>query len=164
MKKVVFFASIFVLLIVFGVIWFGMYNIAANDKHYAITEVFLELLRERSIKARSKHIKIPELDNPELINAGAKYYTDMCSSCHLSPGMSPTELSQGLYPQPPNFSQPRHSHHTIVFRSVYLTSGVSPACQLFVHNLVLPQKRLCPLNPYLFDIQIMTSFFLLSYI
>ena len=31
----------------------------------------------------------------------------MCTSCHLAPGMKPTELSRGMYPAPPNLAQTR---------------------------------------------------------
>ena len=31
----------------------------------------------------------------------------MCTGCHLAPGVGDNEMRQGLYPQPPNLSQPR---------------------------------------------------------
>ena len=32
---------------------------------------------------------------------GAGEYAEMCSGCHLAPGMKRTEISQGLYPRAP---------------------------------------------------------------
>jgi len=111
-KKMIISGIAIATLVLFSIIWFGLYNVAANDKHYALTLSLLEMVRDRSIKVRAEDIEIPELDDPQQIKAGAVNYAQMCSGCHLAPGMSPTELHQGLYPQPPNFSQPRHSHHT----------------------------------------------------
>ena len=42
-----------------------------------------------------------DLDSPQRIAAGAGLYNEMCSSCHLGPGVEASELSKGLYPQAP---------------------------------------------------------------
>lgn len=85
-------------------IWLGVYNVAANDKHLSITENLLEVVRERSIETRSADLKAPDLNNSKLIKEGAEHYAEMCTECHLAPGISDTELHTGLYPQPPVFS------------------------------------------------------------
>ncbi len=87
------------------VIWFGAYNVAANDRHFSGTEKILEFVRNRSISVRSDDILIPDLENKELIKKGAQFYAEMCTGCHLAPGIEQTELNAGLYPQPPVFSQ-----------------------------------------------------------
>jgi len=112
MKKYVISGLAAILVIAFSVIWFGFYNVAANDKHYALTLELLELVRNRSISVRANDIVVPDLNNPKLITAGAISYSQMCTGCHLAPGMKPTELHQGLYPQPPNFSQSTHGLHS----------------------------------------------------
>ncbi|MFK5984824.1 MAG: cytochrome c [Pseudomonadota bacterium] len=93
-----------ILILVFSVIWFGFYNVSAKDKHFALTTHLLELVRTRSIDARTSDIKVPDLTDHELIKAGAKNYAEMCTTCHLAPGMEMTEINQGLYPRPPVFS------------------------------------------------------------
>ena len=35
------------------------------------------------------------------IASGAAQYDEMCSLCHLAPGMKRTEISRGLYPRAP---------------------------------------------------------------
>jgi len=95
----------------FLVIWFGLYNVAANDKHYALTLKVLELVRNRSITMRADETNMPDIEDEKLIAEGALNYADMCTGCHLAPGMKATELHTGLYPQPPNFSQSTHGHH-----------------------------------------------------
>jgi mono/diheme cytochrome c family protein len=42
--------------------------------------------------------------------SGAGLYTEMCSGCHLGPGLEKTEISQGLYPRAPElFREPQRS-------------------------------------------------------
>jgi Cytochrome C oxidase, cbb3-type, subunit III len=40
-------------------------------------------------------------NDPDRISRGAVQYADMCSGCHLAPGMKQTEISRGLYPRAP---------------------------------------------------------------
>ncbi|MDO9312678.1 MAG: cytochrome c, partial [Nitrosomonas sp.] len=62
-------------------------------------------VRESSIEARAKHLEVPPLDDAEVLLKGAVHYNAMCTTCHLAPGLKPTELSIGLYPQAPIFHQ-----------------------------------------------------------
>ncbi|MFK5894995.1 MAG: cytochrome c [Pseudomonadota bacterium] len=103
MKKIIM-VSALGFIVTFSVIWFGLYNVAAKDKHFSITTRLLELVRTRSIIARTSEINVPDLTNVTQIENGAKNYAQMCTGCHLAPGMEVTELNQGLYPRPPVFS------------------------------------------------------------
>lgn len=92
-------------------VYLGLYNIAADAPHYRSTYLFIENLRDQSIAARARSIAVPkDLADPRRISAGAGLYTEMCSGCHLAPGMAKTEISQGLYPHAPELSRP--SDHT----------------------------------------------------
>lgn len=93
-------------------IWFGIYNIAANEKHWGATTQVLEIVRERSVYARSKGLSPPILlESPQRIAKGAINYAAMCAQCHLAPGMEATELNLGLYPSPPRFFDSEHLEH-----------------------------------------------------
>ncbi|NOY67121.1 MAG: hypothetical protein GXP13_06905 [Gammaproteobacteria bacterium] len=85
--------------------WFGMFNVAATDKHWGITTSFLEWVRERSISSniKDKNLKIPDLDSEILIARGAPNYQAMCAQCHLAPGVKTSEFYEGLNPPPPVF-------------------------------------------------------------
>jgi mono/diheme cytochrome c family protein len=84
------------------VIFAGIYNIAADMPHTQPIHWLLEELRDRSVAVRAKDIVVPkDLDEPKRISAGAGQYAEMCSGCHLAPGMKRTEISRGLYPRPP---------------------------------------------------------------
>lgn len=102
MKKIISLLLLLLILIVI-IIGFGAYNIAATEKHWEITERIIAWVRDSSIKVRSKDLEVPSLDNKNLLLQGAEHYHAMCTICHLAPGIEPTELSIGLYPQAPSF-------------------------------------------------------------
>jgi mono/diheme cytochrome c family protein len=88
-------------------IYSGHYNIAADEPHWFITAKIIETLRDRSIDRRAKDIVIPDLEDSRLLLKGADQYEAMCAGCHLAPGMENSEIRQGLYPAPPDFSRAR---------------------------------------------------------
>ena len=64
------------------------------------------LMRNRGTLAQEGEVGVAEnLDDEALIRAGAGNYNAMCIGCHLAPGVAKTELSQALYPAPPNLSE-----------------------------------------------------------
>lgn len=96
--------SVAVIVVVAGImfVWFGAFNVSASDKHWAITNSFLELVRNRSISARAEVVEVvPNLTDTARIKRGAANYDTMCAQCHLAPGVDSTELYQGLNPKPP---------------------------------------------------------------
>jgi mono/diheme cytochrome c family protein len=89
-----------------GFVYFGIYNIAADAPHTPIVYSLLENLRDRSIAVHASGITLPaDLNSPQRVAAGAGLYAEMCSSCHLGPGVERSELSQGLYPQAPELAK-----------------------------------------------------------
>ena len=85
----------------------GLYDIGADNHHWALTYDVLQTVRDRSIRARSKNLKLPNLDDPRLVLKGAGQYAAMCAGCHLAPGKENSEVREGMYPQPPNLSEVR---------------------------------------------------------
>jgi len=86
-------------------VWLGVYNVAADDPHWRSTHRLMETIRGRSIATRAGALELPKLDDETLIRQGAGNYHSMCVGCHLYPGASDTELSLGLYPAPPTWSE-----------------------------------------------------------
>jgi hypothetical protein len=83
----------------------GGYNVAADAPHTRPVRWFINEVRSHSIAARSKSIQLPaDLEQPARISAGAGLYNEMCTSCHLGPGLKRTEISQGLYPAAPELT------------------------------------------------------------
>ncbi len=94
------------LLVVAGFVYFGIYNIAADAPHTPPVYSLIESLRDRSIAVHARGITPPaDLNAPQRIAAGAGLYSEMCSGCHLGPGVERSELSQGLYPQAPELAK-----------------------------------------------------------
>jgi len=94
------------LLVLLGVaavaIYAGLYNIAADVPHPQPIYWLYETVRDRSVAARARDIVVPtDLDDANRISTGAGLYAEMCSGCHLAPGMKRTEISRGLYPRAP---------------------------------------------------------------
>lgn len=86
-------------------VWWGGYNVAADDPHWAATYRLMDVVRTRSIAARAADLVPPDLDDEALVREGIGNYSSMCVTCHLAPGSSDTELSLGLYPTPPTWSE-----------------------------------------------------------
>src|SRR5687768_1144959 len=110
-----------------GFLWSGMYDIGADDHHTRPVYAALETLRDRSIATRAKALSVPDLTDAALIRQGAGNYDAMCIGCHLAPGKPPTELSRGLYPAPPNFSEGRlnsPAHHFWAIKHGIKASGM----------------------------------------
>jgi len=83
-------------------IYAGVYNFAADIPHTQPVYWLLETARERSIAVRAADVVVPDdLGDPKRIASGAGQYAEMCSFCHLAPGMKRTEISRGLYPRAP---------------------------------------------------------------
>jgi len=84
------------------VVYMGAYDIAADSPHSQAVFWFMTTIRERSVAAGAKGIVAPpNLTDPKRIASGTAQYEEMCSGCHLAPGMKKTEISQGLYPRAP---------------------------------------------------------------
>lgn len=92
------------------VMYSGIVDVAADEPHSDLVYWFLEETRENSIKIAAQNIEVPDLSDPELLLTGGIDYEYMCSSCHLKPGQSESDISLGLYPAPPNLAVSDDSH------------------------------------------------------
>jgi len=87
-------------------VWLGVYDIAADAPHTRLVFWLLERVRDQSVASHARSIAAPtDLTAPVRVSIGAGLYAEMCSGCHLAPGMEKTELSQGLYPQAPELAK-----------------------------------------------------------
>jgi mono/diheme cytochrome c family protein len=87
-------------------VYVGAYNIGADAPHSKFVYNTLDRFRENSIASYSRGIKAPaDLNDPKRIAAGAGLYGEMCTACHLGPGLEKSEMSQGLYPPAPELAR-----------------------------------------------------------
>lgn len=93
------------------IVYVGAYDIGADAPHSKPIYWMIEQFRDRSIAVRSRNIVAPaNLMDVKRLQSGAGLYTEMCSGCHLAPGMEKSEISQGLYPHAPElFREPQRS-------------------------------------------------------
>lgn len=90
-------------------VYSGVYNVAADEPHWPLTERLLDTVRTRSIEARARGLALPtDFDGEKQVLVGAGQYAEMCEGCHLAPGVESTPLRQGLYPKPPDFTRRAH--------------------------------------------------------
>jgi mono/diheme cytochrome c family protein len=82
-------------------IYAGIYDIAADEPHGQPVFWLMQMVRDRSIAAHAADAVPVDLSNAKRIASGAVQYEEMCSACHLAPGMKRTEISWGLYPRAP---------------------------------------------------------------
>ncbi len=86
-------------------VYLGVFNVAADDPHTKPVYWLMEAVRERSIAMRVRGIEVPTLDDPAMITAGGADYNEMCSGCHLKPGVAGSEMASAMYPQPPKLAK-----------------------------------------------------------
>ena len=96
-----------IIFIVAGAIFIcsGAYDISADTQHWPITRQLIGELREHSIAQRAHGVSVPNLDDAAMVKEGAQHYMEMCSGCHLAPGMDDSEIRHGLNPKPPNLTR-----------------------------------------------------------
>ena len=81
----------------------GSFDVAADKPHSQPVFWLMDTMRERSVAIRAADIIAPgDLADAKRIASGAAQYDEMCSLCHLAPGMKRTEISRGLYPRAPD--------------------------------------------------------------
>lgn len=86
-------------------VYFGAYDVAADVPHTRPVYWLLDTVRDRSVAVRAAAVEVPRpLVTQTRVSAGAGLYAEMCSGCHLAPGMEKTEIAQGLYPAAPELA------------------------------------------------------------
>ena len=107
MKRTIWWTSAFTVVIVgiVGAVRVGLYNVAATNPHFKLTNALLHTVMRYSVKARASGIATPPLDDPALIEQGFADYREMCQVCHGAPGIDPDEAGKGLTPRPPDLTR-----------------------------------------------------------
>jgi ketosteroid isomerase-like protein/mono/diheme cytochrome c family protein len=99
-----------VAVIALAVCYGGAFNMAGDDHHWGMTAGMIETMRDRNVARQARDVVVPKnLAEEKLIANGASEYAEMCTGCHLAPGMKDTEMRKGLYPMPPNLAE--HGAH-----------------------------------------------------
>ena len=98
--------TILVLLVIgAGLVFSGSIDVGADTPHSRLAQWLLSTARARSVASAARGIESVDLEDPALIAMGAAHYVEMCTQCHLAPGMKDSETRTGLNPQPPDLTQ-----------------------------------------------------------
>lgn len=88
-----------------GILYAGLYNVAATDPHWPVTHWILETGRTRSIKTHAAGLTEPAGFNDETrLVMGTEHFAAHCAVCHGAPGVPRGDIAHGLYPQPPDLA------------------------------------------------------------
>jgi mono/diheme cytochrome c family protein len=83
----------------------GFYSVAADHRDSDLVNWALVHVREASIGRHATDRPPGSLDDPALVQAGARAFSQRgCINCHGGPGVEPARFSAGLNP-PPNLKQ-----------------------------------------------------------
>ena len=96
-------------------IYLGVFNVAADDPHSRPFYWLMATVRERSITMRARGIAVPPLDEPAKITAGGADYNEMCTGCHVRPGVEESELASAMYPPPPRLAKTKRPNPAETF-------------------------------------------------
>lgn len=104
MKKII--LTVIILIAIEAVGWTvfvfsGSYNVSTANHDNGFINWWLDTGATRSVKHHARGIKVPDLENPALVQEGFKHYEEMCVQCHGAPGKPADEIAKGMWPEAP---------------------------------------------------------------
>ncbi len=86
-------------------VYSGIYNVAAIQHHSNLTEWVLNKTLYKSVEYHARSINVPDLLDESTLKVGSINYDEMCTTCHGGPGVDPSVIGEGLYPEPPDLRE-----------------------------------------------------------
>ena len=90
-----------------AVVFLGLFNTSARNGHWAITNWVLHTTFENAVELRAPAASsVPDdLDDPALIELGARHYDSACRMCHARPGAVTDATIASMVPRPPQIEE-----------------------------------------------------------
>jgi len=88
-----------------GLVYSGLYNVAATEPHHPLVRWILETATARSIAVRADAVGSSDIGAASLVEEGARHYRVMCETCHGGPDAAPSGIGKGLRPAPPDLAR-----------------------------------------------------------
>jgi mono/diheme cytochrome c family protein len=101
---------IVVILVVVTIATIGLYalsrGMSAREEPSGAEAFVARRLRRLAIPGRARELKNPEQGSAEVLSRAMEHFADHCASCHGNDGRGTTLIGRGLYPKPPDMTQP----------------------------------------------------------
>ena len=91
-------------------IYSGLYDVSAASPHTRIEVWAFNTMKNRAIQRQAAPTSQPQDFDSSQMRTGLVHYQEMCVTCHGAPGVRPSEIAQGLNPQPPDFSKNKSAY------------------------------------------------------
>jgi len=79
---------------------------SARDEPSNAEAFIARRLRRMAISGRSRELKNPVQAGPEELSRATAHFADHCATCHGNDGRGNTLMGRGLYPKPPDMTEP----------------------------------------------------------
>src|SRR5689334_7712192 len=103
-------AILALLIVLMGIVGTGFYafsrGFSAKDEPTEIEAFFARRLRLLAISRHARTLANPVKASPEVLTRATEHFADHCASCHGNDGKGVTLIGRGLYPKPPDMTQP----------------------------------------------------------
>jgi mono/diheme cytochrome c family protein len=88
-----------------GVLFSGLFNVAATVADSPPLRWMFVTVREGSIKFHARDIQAPQIADAQHLAHGFQIYRQDCVMCHTPVGRQPTPMARGFNPQAPSFEE-----------------------------------------------------------
>ena len=88
-----------------GIIFTGLFNVAATQQDSKPLTWVLVTTREASIRLHARDIQAVPLEGATRLDNGFRIYRADCAMCHTPIGRKPTRMAVGFNPQAPGFGK-----------------------------------------------------------
>ncbi len=106
MRAVAVTVLVIVVIIGAGVWWISGRGYSARETPSALEAEIAEHVRGLAIPRGAKEKKNPVPVSADSVRMGLAHFADHCAICHGNDGRGQTTIGQGLYPKPPNLTDP----------------------------------------------------------
>ena len=79
---------------------------SARDEPSNAEAFIARRLRRMAIPGRTRELKSPVQASPEVLSRATAHFADHCATCHGNDGRGNTLMGRGLYPKPPDMTEP----------------------------------------------------------
>lgn len=82
------------------VVYGGLYNVAATERHFQPIHTMLEKAMRQSVRLRARSIEEPPLEDERMQLRGAGCFRAKCEQCHGAPGVAQGDIGKSMQPLP----------------------------------------------------------------